>query len=214
MPKSPVARLTVAALALTAALAGAEGASAQPIQGGCRPANNDAALGGAVIGGVAGALLGSAVAGHHEKTAGAVVGGGMGAIAGAAIGSSQNQPCPEGYVAYQQGPPPPPPPAYGPPSRPGEFWYGAPQRIHDRIAFVRNRVLTVDQDGWLSPRERNRLMHRLDEISRQEDGMRYQDGGRLSPDHISQLNSELDDLSRRIHWDEYAAGRHDRYDDR
>lgn len=45
-------------------------------------------LGGAVIGGVAGGLLGSAVAGPGNRTGGAILGAGLGAIAGGAIASS------------------------------------------------------------------------------------------------------------------------------
>ena len=61
--------------------------------------NNTAA--GAVIGGVLGALVGSSVAGHHDRGEGAVVGGLVGAGAGAAIGSSSNPDssvCPPGYA--------------------------------------------------------------------------------------------------------------------
>lgn len=43
---------------------------------------------GTVVGAAAGALLGSAIAGHHNSTAGAVVGGVGGGLAGNAIGGS------------------------------------------------------------------------------------------------------------------------------
>lgn len=60
------------------------------------------ATAGAVIGGVFGALLGSSVAGRHDRGAGAFVGGVVGAAGGAAIGdSSRNDTspgCPPGYV--------------------------------------------------------------------------------------------------------------------
>jgi outer membrane lipoprotein SlyB len=60
--------------------------------------NNTAA--GAIIGGVLGAVIGSGVAGHHERGEGAVVGGVLGAGAGAAIGASSGDTrgCPPGYV--------------------------------------------------------------------------------------------------------------------
>ena len=41
---------------------------------------------GAIIGAIAGGLLGNAVAGYGDRTAGTVVGGGLGALAGNAIG--------------------------------------------------------------------------------------------------------------------------------
>ncbi len=85
--------------------------------------NNAAA--GAIIGGVLGALVGSAAAGRHDRGGGAVVGGVLGAGAGAAIGSSSTDPrgCPPGYVVrdgapgfYFAGP------AYGP-AYWGPAWY-------------------------------------------------------------------------------------------
>ncbi len=42
--------------------------------------------GGAIIGAIAGGLLGNAVAGYGDRTAGTIVGGGVGALAGNAIG--------------------------------------------------------------------------------------------------------------------------------
>ncbi len=41
---------------------------------------------GAIIGAIAGGLLGNAVAGYGDRTAGTIVGGGLGALAGNAIG--------------------------------------------------------------------------------------------------------------------------------
>jgi hypothetical protein len=66
--------------------------------------NNTAA--GAIIGGVLGALVGSAAAGHHERGEGAVVGGVLGAGAGAVIGSSSTDTrgCPPGYVVRRGAP--------------------------------------------------------------------------------------------------------------
>lgn len=73
--------------------------------------NNTAA--GAIIGGVLGAVIGSSVAGHHERGEGAVVGGVLGAGAGAAIGSSSSDTrgCPPGYVIRSGAP---------------AFYYGGP----------------------------------------------------------------------------------------
>jgi hypothetical protein len=66
--------------------------------------NNTAA--GAIIGGVFGAVLGSAIAGRGSHAAGAVVGGALGAGTGAAIGSSSGAPggCPPGYVVRSGAP--------------------------------------------------------------------------------------------------------------
>jgi len=76
---------------------------------------------GAVIGGVFGAILGSAVAGRHSHGAGAVVGGLTGALAGSAIGASSTSPgCPPGYFVR------PGAPVFAPPAFGGGFVYAAP----------------------------------------------------------------------------------------
>lgn len=58
--------------------------------------------GGALIGGLFGALLGSSVAGYHNRGTGALVGGIAGAAGGAAVGDAQDNAtspgCPPGYV--------------------------------------------------------------------------------------------------------------------
>jgi len=60
---------------------------------------------GAVIGGLFGALLGSSVAGYHNRGAGALMGGIAGAAGGAAVGSAQDNAtspgCPPGFVLRQ-----------------------------------------------------------------------------------------------------------------
>jgi hypothetical protein len=84
-------------------------------------------------------------------------------------------------------------------------WYGAPPRLHERIAFLRNEVARVDQDGWLSPRERGSLYHRLDLIQNEEQHLRYQTGGYLPPPDRARLFDELNDISRRIHWNDFTS---------
>ena len=67
---------------------------------------------GAIIGGVLGAVIGSAAAGRHDRGAGAIVGGGLGAIAGGAVANSSGPGCPPGFVlrsgapTFVYGPPP------------------------------------------------------------------------------------------------------------
>jgi hypothetical protein len=84
----------------------------------CVKAHGDVGAG-AIIGGIAGAILGSAVGGRGNHGTGAVVGGAFGAVGGAAIagssGSNATSPgCPPSYVvrsgapafAYEEGPDP------------------------------------------------------------------------------------------------------------
>ena len=64
--------------------------------------------GGAVVGGLLGALIGSSVAGRGDHGTGAVVGGIAGAFGGAAVGASQanatSPGCPPGYVVRSGAP--------------------------------------------------------------------------------------------------------------
>ena len=53
----------------------------------------DKGNGGLVVGGVAGGLLGNAVAGRGDRTLGTVVGAAAGALAGRAIDKSDGRPC-------------------------------------------------------------------------------------------------------------------------
>lgn len=163
---------------------------AQPYDPGCIRSNEDNRAAGTVVGGVAGALLGSAIAGRGSRGAGAVVGGVTGAVAGNAIAGSNDHPCPAGY--YYRGPPPPP--------GGGGFWYGAPAGIHQRIDFVQSRIDTSASRGWISPHEADRLNRELNSIRDQDRDLRYRDGGHLSPSDRDDLQSRLDDVSQRLHW--------------
>ena len=195
-------KLTTGAIATALALGlGVGGAFAQDVPPGCTAQGNPGgAAGGALIGGIAGALLGNAVSGRH-KAGGTIVGGVTGAAAGAMIGGSQ--PCPEGYV-YRAAPvrdEVPPPPRY----RDDGFWDGAPPNIHERIAFLRARVQKLDDDGWLSPRESEGLLHRLSEISHREEGIRDDNGGHLPPGARDRLNDDLNGVARKLRWKEYRT---------
>ncbi len=199
----------IAALTASVALptlASAPAASAQSYDPACVRDNRSDNAAGTVLGGVAGALLGSAVAGRHDRGAGAVIGGIGGAVAGNAIARSNDHPCPPGY--YYPAPPPPPPPgaAYGPPPPPrGSFWYGAPAGIHERIDFLYQRIGTARANGWLGRHDADAAYRELSDIRRQETDMRYRNGGHLIPPDRDYLQHRLDDLSRRIHWESHGG---------
>ncbi len=189
-------------------------ANAQTYDAGCRRANSDTKTTGTVLGAIGGALLGSAVAGRHDRGTGAVIGGLGGAVVGNQIARGSTHPCPEGYEYVA-----PPTPAYGPPpqtrdgydrggynqdrygpAREGTFWYGAPEGVHERIDFIQERINRSAYDRRLSRREVRSLTADLNDIRRQERHLQYRDGGRLNaPDH-SYLMDRLDRLSRRLHW--------------
>lgn len=181
-------KLLIAGVLAAIAIPGA--VLAQPYDPGCVQSNQDNRAAGTVVGGVAGALLGSAIAGRGSRGAGAVVGGVTGAVAGNAIAGSNNQPCPAGY--YYQGPPPP--------ADAGGFWYGAPQGIHQRIDFMQSRIDMSAQRGYISPHQADRLNGELNSIRSQDSDLRDRDGGHLSPPDHDYLQGRLDDLSQRLHW--------------
>lgn len=165
---------------------------AQGYPSGCETDRSNNTAAGAVIGGVAGALLGNAVSGRH-KAPGTIIGGITGAVAGGAIGGSSN-PCPQGYHYREE-------PVY----HERDFWYGAPPTVYERIAFLRHRVEVLDNEGWLSPRESRSLFHRLAEIQRRNAYIRDQNDGYLPREASYHLNAELNDVARHLRWEEYRA---------
>jgi hypothetical protein len=187
---------------LMAAVAMPSLAFAQP---GCVRSNNQTTGTGAVLGALGGALIGNALGGRHSRgidtAAGAVAGG----VAGGALASGYNQPCPDGY--YRQGPPPPEPgygPGYAAPAQ-GSFWYGAPAGIHERIDFLYQRIGNARSAGYLGRHDADSAYHDLSNIRAQEGQMRYHDGGHLSPPDRGYLQSRLDNLSQRIHWQSHGG---------
>ena len=193
MSKKIILAAMTATVALTA-LGVASGASAQVYDQSCVRANEGNTAAGAVVGGIAGALLGSAVSGRHNKGEGAVLGGVSGAVVGGAIANSNNHPCPEGYV-YRAPPPPPPPP----PPR-SDFWYGAPEGVHERIDFLQNRINRGAQFGYLDHHAVRHLNWELQRVREQDGELRYRDGGGLSPPDRDYLQHRLDEIGRELHW--------------
>jgi hypothetical protein len=177
----------------------------------CERANSSNRTAGTVIGGVAGALLGSAIAGNSSNTAGTVAGGIAGAVVGNQIAKSRNQPCPEGYVerygTYNQAPVADPyayrqyGPAYGNTAYdPGRFWAGAPNAPEQRVNFLIDRVNQGRADGSLTRREANRVMLRIRDVQREIDRLRRMDRGQLSGRNQNYIQTRLDEVSRQIYW--------------
>jgi hypothetical protein len=178
---------TVLLAALVAGAALPLMASAQPYDRGCVEANRANRVAGTVIGGVLGAVIGSNVAGHGARTGGAVIGGATGAVAGNAIARANNHDCPPGYVYEGQ---PPEPASYGPSGG-----------IHARIDALQQRLEWSSERGRISPYQYRRLSAELSGIRRQDDQMRYRDGGRLDPQDRDYLQSRLDNLSQRLEYE-------------
>jgi len=176
---------------------------------------------GTALGAVAGALLGSAVAGHGEKGTGAVVGG----VGGAIIGNQASRgprDCAHAYGYYDnenrwhdngvdRSV------AYGYYDRNGVWIDGAPPnvstyganasydaRVHtmdvdSRIARIDERIDRGRADGSLSRYEARRAAMALNDIKRDERRrMRY---GRLSDRDEAILQRRLDNLSAQVRMD-------------
>jgi hypothetical protein len=182
-------KLLVAGLLATAVLPAA--ASAQPYDPGCVRSNEQSRAQGTVLGAIGGAILGGALAGHHDRGAGVVLGGVGGAVAGNAIAGARNDPCPAGY--YRPAPPP----------REGGFWAGAPGGIHERIDFMHERINRSAERGWISSREAHRAYRELNFIRSEDARLRDQSGGHLRPEDRNYLQSRLDSLGARLHWAEH-----------
>ena len=206
--------MAAVAVGVSLCLVGGGAVSAQSVDPACRQANNQATTNNTIVGGLAGALLGTAVAGKHNKLEGAAVGGLGGALVGNVIGQNSSQPCPPGYYRvdsppppppprYEQPayrpPPPPPPPAYRPPPPPpGDFWYGAPEGVHDRIEYLQRQINQANRDGYLSPRELRRLNDRAEGLRHQEADTLYRNGGVLYEADLRDLYHRLGDIGRRL----------------
>ena len=126
----------------------------------CINERNSNAAAGAVIGGIFGAIIGSSVAGRHDRAAGAIVGGAAGAMAGSAIGASRTSPgCPPGYVVREGAPPFDPgfvfvggygyvaPPGYRPWVWTGGRWVYRPYPYH-RYWYRHERWRDAGRDDW------------------------------------------------------------------
>ena len=187
----------------------------------CERSNSNRAVTGTVIGGVAGALLGSAVAGNSSNTAGTVIGGVAGAVAGHQIAKSGNPPCPQGYYEtqgaynnapnYNNGPNYAPVQAspyayreygsaYGSAYDSNRLWQGAPNAPEQRVNFLIDRVNQGRADGSLTRGEARRVMDRISMVQRELDRLRRQDRGRLSGRNQNYIQTRLDDISRQIAW--------------
>jgi hypothetical protein len=178
----------------------------------CVRSNQDTRATGTVLGALGGAVLGSVIAGRHDRGVGAVGGAVAGGVAGNVLAGQHNDPCPDGYYRPapppppQYGPPPPPPPGYyrdgppPPPPGPVSFWRDAPGGIHERIDFLDRRLRDAQAQGNIGNRDARAAWRELGDIRNQERDLRYRGGGELSPQDRSYLQSRLDELSRRIHW--------------
>jgi hypothetical protein len=82
----------------------------------------------------------------------------------------------------------------------GAFWRGAPGSTWDRIQFLQQRIDRGIADNSLNRGEAMRAQAQLRNIRQQAWQMRRRDGGQLSGRDNAWLQSQLDNLSRRLRW--------------
>ena len=93
-----------------------------------------------------------------------------------------------------------PPGYYGPPPHAGEFWYGAPTRIEDRINFLDNRIQRMHVDGKLTPGQYFQYQRDMRDIRIKHDYLVRKDGPGLNPSDEAYLWHRIDGLSQKINW--------------
>jgi hypothetical protein len=126
VPRKTISCAIAAAVSVTAATPVVASAhDYQRYQDACTDRIHDNGVTGALLGGAAGALIGSNVAGHSARTGGALIGAAAGAAVGSNIArSSTKDRCRGGRAVYYREPapvyyaPPPAPVYYAPPPRP------------------------------------------------------------------------------------------------
>jgi hypothetical protein len=188
---------------MAAALAVAAIPSISAAQTRCEQAAHDKKVAGTIVGGVLGALAGSAIGRGGGRVGGTIIGG----VAGAAVGNNLARThCPDGYTEVTDPnyvPPPeyseatpPPPPAY---DREG-FWREAPQGIHERIDWMQARIDRNRDSGSMDRRQVGYAEHELADIRRMDDTLRARDGGRLSEADRAYMQTRLDQLGANLRW--------------
>ena len=80
------------------------------------------------------------------------------------------------------------------------FWRGAPGGTWERIQFLQERINRGVSDRSLNRGEGMRAQAQLNNIRRQAAQMRRRDGGQLNARDNAWLQSQLDNLSRRLRW--------------
>jgi hypothetical protein len=65
---------------------------------------------------------------------------------------------------------------------------------------MQDRIARASQEGRLSPRQIDGINAELIHIRREDQRLRYQDGGHLRPQDRDYLQSLLDHLGQRLHW--------------
>lgn len=81
-----------------------------------------------------------------------------------------------------------------------DMWAGAPQDPRQRIDWLQQRINRGEQDGSLNPREARNSQTELNNIRHMARNFSRHDGRELAPQHANFIQSRLDNLSQRLHW--------------
>jgi hypothetical protein len=139
---------------------------------------------GAVVGGVAGALIGHGVAGHDDRGAGTAVGAVAGGTVGAGLGGAATH-CDEPYDARY----------YGSDYRHG--FHGYPQ-FRDEKAHIRAEIDEGLHEGWLDDRQATYFHHELQRVEYREAREFGDHGWELPPWDQQQIRATLDRIDRGV----------------
>ncbi len=81
-----------------------------------------------------------------------------------------------------------------------DFWQGAPDRVHERMGWLDERLENGVRDGTVTRPEFMRVGEMLLQTREVEAGLLNRDGGQLNPRDSMYMQSRLDNMSRQIHW--------------
>ena len=95
---------------------------------------------------------------------------------------------------------------FGPPPPPGSFWYGAPQRLHDRIGFLDVRLSRLASAKRLPPAQYYAFRRQLAAVSAEEKRDIYRNGGGpLRAEQTQHLWQLLQGISMHVNWDSHLG---------
>jgi hypothetical protein len=177
------ALLAASAAALSAAAVAPSIAAADPYDN-CDQARQANQVAGAVIGGVAGAVVGHGVAGHDDRGAGSAVGAVAGGSLGAGLGGAATH-CDAPYDAsYDR----------------GDYhhrFYGYPQ-FRDEKAHIRAEIDQGVHQGWLGDDQATYFYRQLQRVEYRETREFGDHGWSLPPWDAQQIRASLDRIDHGV----------------
>jgi hypothetical protein len=89
---------------------------------------------------------------------------------------------------------------FGAPPRQGDFWYGAPPSLAQRIQFLGSRMQRMHVEGRISPQEWDQDWSELQKIDYLRQALFDRDGGQWNPADHQLVWNHLDRFAHRLNW--------------